>query len=203
MFKTTKGAPHVLLKLITVDKERVAKAVEAKVHELGMRGIRSLAVARSTDPEGKGWEFLGILTFLDPPRPDTKETIHRAMAYGVDVKMITGDHTVIAKETARQLGMGTNIKGSENLPSMQADGKIPKDLGKKYGKIIMEADGFAQARCADAATATRAAVKRVRARDGLLGRPPHGPSPRSLAEVPWCSLAPNPLPPNTLHPPKP
>jgi H+-transporting ATPase len=32
----------------------------------------------------------GILTFLDPPRPDTKDTLERAMAYGVDVKMITG-----------------------------------------------------------------------------------------------------------------
>jgi hypothetical protein len=27
---------------------------------------------------------------------------------------------------------------------MDADGKIPKDLGKKYGKMILEADGFAQ-----------------------------------------------------------
>jgi len=141
-FKTTKGAPHIILKLITEDRERVVKAVDAKVHELGTRGIRSLAVARST-PSG-GWQMLGILTFLDPPRPDTKETIHRAMAYGVDVKMITGDHTVIAKETARQLGMGTNIQGSEQLPSMGADGKVPKDLGKKYGKIILDADGFAQ-----------------------------------------------------------
>lgn len=37
-----------------------------QVHELGLRGIRSLAVAR-TDDEGK-WRMLGILTFLDPPR---------------------------------------------------------------------------------------------------------------------------------------
>jgi magnesium-transporting ATPase (P-type) len=34
---------------------------------------------------------LGLLTFLDPPRHDTKETIRRAILYGVDVKMITGD----------------------------------------------------------------------------------------------------------------
>jgi H+-transporting ATPase len=55
----------------------------------------------------------GIMTFLDPPRPDTKRTIERAMEHGVDVKMITGDHKVIARETARQLGMGTNILGCE------------------------------------------------------------------------------------------
>jgi magnesium-transporting ATPase (P-type) len=56
---------------------------------------------------------MGIMTFLDPPRPDTKRTIERAMEHGVDVKMITGDHKVIARETARQLGMGTNILGCE------------------------------------------------------------------------------------------
>ena len=30
-------------------------------------------------------------------RPDTRETIHKAMEFGVDVKMITGDHLLIAK----------------------------------------------------------------------------------------------------------
>jgi hypothetical protein len=53
---------------------------------------------------------------------------------------------VIAKETARQLGLGTNIPDAAGLPTMDADGKIPKDLGKKYGKMILEADGFAQVR---------------------------------------------------------
>jgi hypothetical protein len=43
------------------------------------------------------WRFAGLLTFLDPPRPDTKRTIERALEFGVDVKMITGDHLLIAK----------------------------------------------------------------------------------------------------------
>jgi hypothetical protein len=57
-----------------------------------------------------------------------------------------GDHGVIAKETARMLGLGTNIPDAAGLPTMDADGKIPKDLGKKYGKMILDADGFAQVR---------------------------------------------------------
>ncbi len=66
-----------------------------------MRGIRSLAVARQEMAEGgeggalvpRGpWRMLGLLTFLDPPRPDTRHTIERALEFGVDVKMITGDH---------------------------------------------------------------------------------------------------------------
>ena len=31
---------------------------------------------------------------LDPPRPDTKETIAQCALFGVRVKMITGDHLV-------------------------------------------------------------------------------------------------------------
>ena len=42
------------------------------------------------------------------------------------------------------LGLGTNIPDAAGLPTMDADGKIPKDLGEKYGKMIIEADGFAQ-----------------------------------------------------------
>ena len=51
---------------------------------------------------------------------------------------------LIAKETARLLGMNTNIKDAKGLPNMDADGKIPKDLGKNFGQMIMEADGFGQ-----------------------------------------------------------
>ncbi len=58
--------------------------------------------------------------------------------------MITGDHVLIAKETARMLGMGTNIKDAKGLPSLDAEGKAPKDLASKYGEMIMGADGFAQ-----------------------------------------------------------
>ncbi len=44
------------------------------------------------------------------------------------------------------LGMNTNIKDAKGLPSMDAEGKIPKDLGKTFGQMILEADGFAQVR---------------------------------------------------------
>lgn len=57
---------------------------------------------------------------------------------------ITGDNVLIARETARTLGMGTNILTTEGLPEMGPNGEVPKDLGKKYGKWVLEADGFAQ-----------------------------------------------------------
>jgi len=150
-FKVTKGAPHVLLKLL--QDHAVSHQVEIDVNKLGDRGIRALAVAK-TNAEGK-WEMLGLLTFLDPPRHDTKETIHRAISYGVEVKMITGDHLKIAMETARQLDLGPRVQGRDGvIPRIRnADGlpfldsvtkKAPPDLKEKYGDFIRNGDGFAQ-----------------------------------------------------------
>ena len=114
------------------------------MHNLGARGIRCLAVARTTDEAMTKWTMLGILTFLDPPRPDTKATVEAALEKGVDVKMITGDQVLIAKEMSRMLGLGSNIADAEGLPTMEANGKIPKNLGATYGPMIIAADGFAQ-----------------------------------------------------------
>jgi H+-transporting ATPase len=154
-FKVTKGAPHVLLKL--VDDEYTKHRIEADVTRLGARGIRALAVARTEvdDTSMTRFHMLGLLTFLDPPRPDTKETIRRAFAYGVEVKMITGDHLLIAKETARQLDLGDrvegeaqvvpNIRGPEGLPMLDPETKKePDDLASKYGEYIRTGHGFAQ-----------------------------------------------------------
>eukprot|EP00601_Ochromonadales_sp_CCMP2298_P009985 CAMPEP_0173263164 /NCGR_PEP_ID=MMETSP1142-20121109/27201_1 /TAXON_ID=483371 /ORGANISM="non described non described, Strain CCMP2298" /LENGTH=731 /DNA_ID=CAMNT_0014198429 /DNA_START=148 /DNA_END=2340 /DNA_ORIENTATION=+ len=105
-FKVTKGAPHVLAQLC--DDKSINAQVDADVNQLGNRGIRALAVAKSE--EGR-WQMIGLLTFLDPPRHDTKETIFRALTYGVEVKMITGDHLLIAMETARMLDLGDRVEG--------------------------------------------------------------------------------------------
>jgi len=149
-FKTTKGAPHVILKLTT--DEEVKHRCESDVTKLGTRGILALAVAR-TDDSGT-WRMLGLLTFLDPPRHDTKETIHRAIDYGVEVKMITGDHLLIAMETARMLDLGDRneqgvivplIRGAEGLPSLDPETKkAPPNLAKNYGDYIRHGHGFAQ-----------------------------------------------------------
>jgi H+-transporting ATPase len=150
MYKTTKGAPHVILKLVTSSNRANQKAndaitqqVEDDVHAFGLRGIRTLAIAKTNEQDQ--WEFLGMLTFLDPPRPDTKQTIEDANKYGVAVKMITGDHLLIARETARVLGMNDYIKGGDGLPLLDTETKKkPDHLSRDYGDMCLAADGFAQ-----------------------------------------------------------
>jgi H+-transporting ATPase len=105
-FKTTKGAPQVILEL-SANAAQVKDAVDKAVNEFATRGFRSLGVARA-DADGK-WQFLGVLPLFDPPRDDAKATIATARQMGVSVKMVTGDALAIARETAKKLGMGMNI----------------------------------------------------------------------------------------------
>jgi len=134
-FKTTKGAPQVILAL-SANAGKVKTAVDKAVDEFAARGFRSLGVARS---EGDGlWQFLGVLPLFDPPREDAKETIATALSMGVKVKMVTGDALAIAKETARKLGMGTNILDAGTL------GDSKKQETPAVTEEIEKADGFAQ-----------------------------------------------------------
>ncbi len=59
--------------------------------------------------------------------------------------MVTGDHLLIAKNTAKSLAMGDKIFTSENLPMLDPVTKEkPPDLAKTYGNMCLAADGFAQ-----------------------------------------------------------
>jgi H+-transporting ATPase len=141
-FKVTKGAPQIVAAL--VNDETVRERVRAEVQLQGAKGVRCLSVAITTDANMSKWVMLGVLTFLDPPRPDTKATIDAALEAGVDVKMVTGDQVLIAKEMSRILGLGTEIPDAAGLPELDENGKAPADLKDKYGKMILDADGFAQ-----------------------------------------------------------
>ncbi|MGD0991559.1 MAG: plasma-membrane proton-efflux P-type ATPase [Gemmatimonadales bacterium] len=134
-FKVTKGAPQVILAL-SANAGQVKPAVETAVNEFAARGFRTLGVARA---EGDGqWQCVGVLPLFDPPRDDAKVTIATARQMGVKIKMVTGDALAIAQETARKLGMGTNILDAGNL------GDVKHDENAQVAKSIEQADGFAQ-----------------------------------------------------------
>lgn len=49
-------------------------------------GYRALTVARSDDG---AWRVTGVLAIQDPPREDSRETLERARALGVDIGAAT------------------------------------------------------------------------------------------------------------------
>ena len=134
-FRVTKGAVQVIMAL-AADAARVASAVNVAVENFAGRGFRSLGVAR-TNEKGE-WQLLGVLPLFDPPREDSKSTIATAAQMGVKVKMVTGDQIAIAKEMARQLGLGQNVLDASILPESKS-----YEAGQ-LAKAIEDADGFAQ-----------------------------------------------------------
>ncbi len=134
-FKVTKGAPQVILEL-SVNADEVAADVDKAVNEFAARGFRSLGVARA-EKEG-AWQFLGVLPLFDPPREQALATIANARQMGVNVKMVTGDAIAIARETARKLGLGTNILDAGGF------GATKHHETTQLAESIENADGFAQ-----------------------------------------------------------
>ncbi|CZR53797.1 H+-transporting ATPase [Phialocephala subalpina] len=136
-----KGAPLFVLKTVEEDHpipEDIDQAYKNKVAEFATRGFRSLGVARK---RGEGsWEILGIMPCSDPPRHDTARTINEAKTLGLSIKMLTGDAVGIARETSRQLGLGTNVYNAERL-GLGGGGDMP---GSEVYDFVEAADGFAE-----------------------------------------------------------
>ncbi len=137
-FKVSKGAPQVILSLCQADSQTRARA-QQEIDRLADKGYRTLGVARARKNEP--WQFLGILALYDPPREDSAQTIAGANAHNIHVKMVTGDNLGIARETARELGLGSRISAADEwLQEMAVEGPVPAGTAA----LIEQADGFAQ-----------------------------------------------------------
>ncbi|TFY74578.1 hypothetical protein EWM64_g9434 [Hericium alpestre] len=144
--RVTKGMTGIIIELCTRNKtEELENRLETDVEEFATRGLRALAVAyeevdgQDPEAEGNGFELIGLLAIFDPPREDTKQTIDDALAFGVKVKMVTGDQLAIAKETGRRLGLGDHMYPAKVLK----DGPPPGSKFRSLDEMIMDADGFA------------------------------------------------------------
>jgi H+-transporting ATPase len=128
--RVSKGAPQAILSLAE-DREEVGPRVKVAVEDFASKGYRSLGVALKTDR----WRFVGLIALFDPPREDSAATIAEAVSMGLKVKMITGDHTAIARETAAKVGLGTNIVTASAITNRS-------DIESE--QAVELADGFAE-----------------------------------------------------------
>jgi magnesium-transporting ATPase (P-type) len=132
-YEVCKGAPQVVLRLVKGNTAPYESAIEY----FAQRGLRALGVARTVDGTTDEWEMVGLISLLDPPRPDSADTIEECYRYGVAVKMITGDQTIIAKEVAGRLGLGRIILDASHLVDNTKSEEELKDN-------CIRADGFAE-----------------------------------------------------------
>ncbi|KAF9174369.1 hypothetical protein BGX20_011535 [Mortierella sp. AD010] len=131
-FLVAKGAPQVMVKLVGGHDP----AVKAYI-SMAKRGLRALGVARTVAGTQDQWQLVGLISLLDPPREDSAETIARCQKMGIDVKMVTGDQQIIAKEISRRLGLGRVILDASHI--------VNPDLPDyEISDRFYKADGFAE-----------------------------------------------------------
>ena len=118
----TKGALDVLLErsvgLLTSDgvaeltQERREQLLAVN-QELSSQGLRVLAFAFRPMPgatqvtleDEENYIFIGMISMIDPPRPEAVQAVADAKRGGIRTVMITGDHKVTAAAIARQIGI--------------------------------------------------------------------------------------------------
>jgi cation-transporting P-type ATPase F len=100
--------------LIPLKPDTVHRQVNAMAHQ----GLRVLAFAKKYVPDTqeslshadieKDLIFLGLQGMIDPPRTEAIKAVQACQDAGIQVKMITGDHSMTAQAIARRMGFNKN-----------------------------------------------------------------------------------------------
>ena len=113
-----KGAADALLPRSQSETDR--SYWDDRIDSAGAEGERVLGFAmkqhsgsRATvriEDVADGMQFLGLVGFIDPPRPEAKLAIAECRSAQIAVKMITGDHAATAAAIARQLDIADALR---------------------------------------------------------------------------------------------
>ena len=110
------GAPEEIFTMCRDIGDDINKELAAET----AKGRRVIAVAyKKINPAQKDFDFVklekelnfvGLISFEDPPRDGVKQTISQAAKAGIRTVMVTGDHPLTASFIAKQVGILTNDK---------------------------------------------------------------------------------------------
>jgi Ca2+-transporting ATPase len=171
-FMTVKGAPDVVIERCSNALWHGTPAPIADVREellaanqqLSEQGLRVLAFAvrdvddatmpaEGGDPMAAVEDLLlvALVGIIDPLRAEAKDAVRLALDAGIDVRMITGDHTVTARAIADQLQLGPGvITGTElqrlsdeevidQLPRLHVFGRVAPEDKVRLARLMQEA----------------------------------------------------------------
>lgn len=148
----TKGAVDVLLDRCVsyrIGDEIKPMTTEAKQQILDQNqafsenGLRVLAFAyKESDEElnidaENGLIFIGLISEMDPPRPESVAAVAQAKKAGIKTVMITGDHKVTAVAIAKKIGIFA--EGDLAVTGLELDAMSDKELDDKIEKISVYA----------------------------------------------------------------
>jgi Ca2+-transporting ATPase len=83
--------------------------------------------------------LVALVGIMDPLRPEAKRAVRAALDAGIEVRMITGDHTVTARAIADDLGLGPGVITGTELARM-TDRQVIFRLGELhvFGRVAPE-----------------------------------------------------------------
>jgi len=166
-FTSVKGAPDVVLQRCAhalwhgevVPVATVRDEILAANRQLSERGLRVLAFAardlddtEMADPMAAvtGLVFVALAGIMDPLRAEARDAVASALGAGVDVRMITGDHTITARAIADELGLGPGvITGTElrhladdevveRLPHLHVFGRVAPEDKLRLARLMQQ-----------------------------------------------------------------
>jgi P-type Ca2+ transporter type 2C len=170
-FESVKGAPDVVLQRCSqalwhgqvVPVATVREEILAANRKLSERGLRVLAfAARDLDDTEMaaalanpmaavaGLVFVALVGIMDPLRAEAKAAVRTALGAGVDVRMITGDHTITARAIADELGLGpgvitgtelqhlTDEQVIEQLPRLHVFGRVAPEDKLRLAQLMQQ-----------------------------------------------------------------
>ncbi len=144
----TKGAVDVLLERCTGirDDEGVRKMNSVDIEQIqeqnryfSQNGLRVLAFAYKETEEAMCLEaeqdliFIGLISMMDPPRPESVQAVADAKSAGIRPVMITGDHKITATAIAKQIGIFE--EGDIAVTGMELDAMSEEELDSKIERI--------------------------------------------------------------------
>jgi P-type Ca2+ transporter type 2C len=159
-FASVKGAPDVVIERCdralwhgeTLPIDGVRDEILAANRQLSEQGLRVLAfAARDLDDAAMASAMhdpmsavadlvlVALVGIIDPLRAEAKDAVRVALGAGVDVRMITGDHTITARAIADQLGLGPGVITGTELSHL-ADGEVIEQLPQLhvFGRVAPE-----------------------------------------------------------------
>jgi magnesium-transporting ATPase (P-type) len=123
-----KGAPERILAMCQFEQGTASPDFDfwqQQVANLASKGQRVLALAQlEFDGQKQALDFndvqhglslIGLVAMMDPPREDAIAAVQSCQAAGIQIKMITGDHSHTAAAIAEKMGMPSTVINGQDI----------------------------------------------------------------------------------------
>ncbi|MBL9033137.1 MAG: cation-transporting P-type ATPase [Rhodospirillaceae bacterium] len=144
-----KGAPETVLAQCDLEPEQRASWL-ARTAELAAGGHKIIASARRSltgfsgaEPQS-GFALAGMLAFEDPVREGVVDAVAGAMAAGIRIIMVTGDHPATARTIAAEIGIGADAT-RKAAPEVIDGAQLAERLARDPGDTLADIDVVARA----------------------------------------------------------